>query len=100
MFTKSKIARLGLWATLAAMWLPIGNGPLEPTQAKAWEIVRGGVYRPGYAFVGPRYVAPAPVVVTTPVVTSSVVAVVGPTVVAPRVVSHPGYYGAYHWFRR
>jgi hypothetical protein len=103
MFTKSKIVRFGLIAALAAAtWLPMGSGPLEPAQAKAFEIVRGRYYRPGYAYVGPRYIAPAPVVVAAPVVTPTVVAptVVVPTFVGPRVVYRPGYRYGYHWYRR
>jgi hypothetical protein len=98
MFAKSKIIRLGLFASLAAAWLPTGSGPLEPAQAKAFEIIRRGpiVRR---VVVGPRYVAPAPVVVNPPVVVDPPVVVTRP-VVTPPVVVHPRYWNGYRWVIR
>ena len=42
MFSKSNIIRLALWACLAATWLPTGDSPVAPAQAKAAEVVRVG----------------------------------------------------------
>jgi hypothetical protein len=93
MFAKSKIIRLGLFACLAATWLPMGDGPLQPTQAKAFEIIRRGpIVRE--VVVGPRYVAPAPVIVNRPVVVNP------PVVVAPPVVVHPRYWDGHRWIIR
>jgi hypothetical protein len=77
MFTKSKIARVALFACLAFAWLPIGS-VLQPTEAKAAEIIR----------VGPIYRRVVPV---RPIVRVGPVAPVGP--VYPW---YPGH-GSWHW---
>jgi len=68
MFGTSKIVRLVFWVCLAAAWLPIGNGLLQPSPAKAVEIVRVGpiVTRPIVASVTPGVVV-SPVVRVRPV---------------------------------
>jgi len=74
MFAKSKTIRLALWACLAATWLPIGNGPLQPAKAKAAEIVRVG-----------------PIVRTAPIVRVGPVVPVAPVVRVAPVVPRPLY---------
>jgi hypothetical protein len=95
MFAKSKIIRLTLWAFLAAVWLPIGNGLFQPAQAKAEEIIR---VRPVYP-VRP-VVRVEPVVRVGPVLPAAPIVRVGP------VYAHPwygrydvGYWHGYRWIR-
>ena len=88
MFSTSKIVRVVFWACLAAAWLPLNNGLVQPSQAKAEEIIR----------VGP--IVRRPVVTVTPVVPVAPVVRVAPVIrVGP--VYRPLYrrwYG-HRWFR-
>ena len=74
MFAKSKIVRLACWACLAATWLPVGNGLLQPAQAGAAEVVRVG-----------------PIVRVGPVVPAAPIVRVGPVVPVGPVYPHPEY---------
>ena len=90
MFTKSRIIRLALWACMAATWLPIGNGLLQPAQAKAWEVVRGGaIVRGGPVVVAGPVVRSGPVVVGGPIVVARPVVVGAPIVVARPIIYRP-----------
>jgi hypothetical protein len=87
MFAKSKIIRLAVWACVAATWLPIGNGFVQPAQADAAEIIR----------IGPIVRVP-PVVRVGPIVRVPPVVTVGPVYPRPWL---PRYYpfGYWHGYR-
>jgi hypothetical protein len=80
MFGTSKIVRVVFWACLAAAWLPLGNSLLQPSQARAEEIIR----------VGP--------IVRRPIVVDPVVPVAPAVRVAPIVRVGPVY--PHPWYRR
>jgi hypothetical protein len=98
MFAKSRIIRLASWGCLAVASPPIGSGLLEPSQAKAGEVIRvGPIVRPGPIV---RVEPVVPVIPIAPVVTVGPVVRFGPTYPQPWFHHYEtrGWFG-YHWHR-
>jgi hypothetical protein len=103
MFAKSKFVRLALvGACLAATWLPIGNGLLQPAQANAAEFVRvGPIVRGGPIVRDPIIVRTGPIV-GGPIIRDPIIVRTGPIVRDPIVRVGPVYPQPWHgvrWFR-
>jgi hypothetical protein len=96
MFAKSKLFRLAIGACLA---LPFGFGLLQPAEANAWEIVRGGPIVHGAPIVrGGPIVRTGPIVVD-PIVWTAPIIRTGPIVVDPIVRVGGPVYHPYRWYR-